>query len=446
MSTQHSVPPQHTLPPIHGATSPHGIQPQHQYSTSSNPPPSHQQRHPAPLSLATQNPESLNYPGYNTVAPPPPSPSQASEVADDSNYNLPEIPPVSRVWRNYVWALQIVQQPIRARMCGFGDKDRRPISPPPCIRLIIFDPVSGNEIDYSKVSDLSCLVLNVDLWNLSGTREDNLVRHNNASPSISSVSTSAFVAPVNPPTSISSKPSPYSGEVPYGPVPPTPAFSPVSTSSGSLLSPDDPIVQGNGMPGYHHRNPMHPYDHHPSPYQNGYPPNYNSQAAIANMPPGMSSSSSARSSQDFGAPRDMSERPLIAKNLIGSSSSSAFKLADEDGKVGLWFVLQDLSVRTEGWFRLKLSFFNLSAQEITAGVDAPQGDLLTEAPCLSSIFSRPFKVFSAKKFPGVIETTSLSRQFAQQGIKIPIRKDGHGKKRRRDGEDDDDDDEGDYDD
>lgn len=140
----------------------------------------------------------------------------------------------------------------------------------------------------------------------------------------------------------------------------------------------------------------------------------------------------------------MSERPLIAKNLIGSSSSSAFKLADEDGNVGLWFVLQDLSVRTEGWFRLKLSFYNLSAQDITADLDAPQGELLTEAPCLSTTFSRPFKVFSAKKFPGVIETTSMSRQFAQQGIKIPIRKDGHGKRRRRDGDDDDDDEEADY--
>lgn len=122
MSTQHSLPPQHTLPPIHGATSPHGIQPQHPYSSSSHPPPAHHQRHPAPLSLATQNSEALNYSNYSASAHPPPSPSQSSEVADDGNYNLPEVPPVSRIWRNYVWALQIVQQPIRARMCGFGDK------------------------------------------------------------------------------------------------------------------------------------------------------------------------------------------------------------------------------------------------------------------------------------------------------------------------------------
>lgn len=50
-------------------------------------------------------------------------------------------------------------------------------------------------------------------------------------------------------------------------------------------------------------------------------------------------------------------------------------------------------------------------------------------------------MFSAKKFPGVIESTELSRTFAQQGIKIPIRKDGDGTggKRRRNTEEDEDD-------
>ena len=46
------------------------------------------------------------------------------------------------------------------------------------------------------------------------------------------------------------------------------------------------------------------------------------------------------------------------------------------------------------------------------------------APVLASCFSKQFQVYSAKKFPGVIESTNLSRSFAVQGIKIPIRKDG----------------------
>lgn len=120
---QHNIHPQHSLPPPHSATPQHNMQNQHAYPPSRHPPQLHHQGLPPPLSLSTQIPDPPNYSNYNMAANvPPPSPSQSSEVADDGNYNLPEIPPVSRVWHNYVWALQIVQQPIRARMCGFGDK------------------------------------------------------------------------------------------------------------------------------------------------------------------------------------------------------------------------------------------------------------------------------------------------------------------------------------
>lgn len=38
----------------------------------------------------------------------------------------------------------------------------------------------------------------------------------------------------------------------------------------------------------------------------------------------------------------------FTRNLIGSLVASAFKLHDTNDKLGIWFVLQDLSVRTEG--------------------------------------------------------------------------------------------------
>jgi hypothetical protein len=47
-----------------------------------------------------------------------------------------------------------------------------------------------------------------------------------------------------------------------------------------------------------------------------------------------------------------------------------------------------------------------------------------KAPVLATQYSEIFQVYSAKKFPGVIESTDLSKCFAGQGIKIPIRKDG----------------------
>lgn len=42
---------------------------------------------------------------------------------------------------------------------------------------------------------------------------------------------------------------------------------------------------------------------------------------------------------------------MFTRNLIGSLVVNATKLFDPEGKVGFWFVMQDLSVRTEGTFR-----------------------------------------------------------------------------------------------
>lgn len=58
-------------------------------------------------------------------------------------------------------------------------------------------------------------------------------------------------------------------------------------------------------------------------------------------------------------------------------------------------------------------------------IDVGDGAMLNKgrAPVLAWTFSDKFQVYSAKKFPGVIESTPLSKCFAAQGIKIPIRKD-----------------------
>lgn len=42
---------------------------------------------------------------------------------------------------------------------------------------------------------------------------------------------------------------------------------------------------------------------------------------------------------------------MFTRNLIGSLAASAFRLTDPDDRIGIWFVLQDLSVRTEGTFK-----------------------------------------------------------------------------------------------
>ncbi|KAH8114998.1 velvet factor-domain-containing protein [Phellopilus nigrolimitatus] len=105
----------------------------------------------------------------------------------------------------------------------------------------------------------------------------------------------------------------------------------------------------------------------------------------------------------------------------GSVVSSLYHLRDPEadgdrgqGRDAGFFVFPDLSVRTEGTYRLKLTLFEV----IGANVHH-----------CKSIFSASFYVYTAKKFPGMEESTNLSCALADQGIKIRIRKDVRVRKR-----------------
>lgn len=247
---------------------------------------------------------------------------------------------------NYKYELRVEQQPQRARMCGFGDKDRRPITPPPCVRLIVRQVDTGEEVDIDKI-DGAFFVLQVDLWDDTASHELNVIRATSSAPT-QSISTAVPMS--YPPQAV----PPYM-DMGYG------------NSQFGL------------GPGYGMGNPYAP-------------------------PP--------------------TSHVMYTRNLIGSLTVNASLLKDLDGNTGYWFVLSDLSVRTEGWFRLRLTF-------IDVGIRSGGGETsLNRSRCrvLANIFSDKFQVYSAKKFPGVIESTPLSKCFAQQGVKIPIRKDGKGDK------------------
>ncbi|KAH8707993.1 Velvet complex subunit 2 [Beauveria bassiana] len=137
----------------------------------------------------------------------------------------------------------------------------------------------------------------------------------------------------------------------------------------------------------------------------------------------------SRASVNGGQPQGM-----FTRNLIGSVTVSAFNLCDTEDKRGIWFVLQDLSVRTEGNFRLRFSFVNVGPRGGRVPLDGNTAKVVTgRALILASSYSEIFNVFSAKKFPGVCESTALSKTFAAQGIKIPIRKEASGKGDDEDG-------------
>ena len=96
-----------------------------------------------------------------------------------------------------------------------------------------------------------------------------------------------------------------------------------------------------------------------------------------------------------------------------------------------YFIYSDLSVQHEGYFRLK---FNLFEQIRNNGdLDMNSSESISAeglSPCdsrpmqmMGAVTSKPFTVFSAKKFPGLAQSTELSKAIADQGCRVRIRRD-----------------------
>ncbi|KAL2756264.1 hypothetical protein ACRALDRAFT_2103684 [Sodiomyces alcalophilus JCM 7366] len=306
-------------------------------------------------------------------------------------------------------------------MCGFGDKDRRPITPPPCVRLIIIDPDTGKEVDCNEI-DHSMYVLNVDLWSEDGQREVNLVRHTNNAPTISSTTPCSY-------TNLTETATPFQHILPSN----TPHRDSSYPPQAQMGYPPTPASQ-YANPGY----AMSPggYPIHQLPPTNGYHPNagyaFNGMPEYPRSEYGSAHFHARNAIGGAGAPQGM-----YTRNLIGSLAASAFRLSDVEEHIGIWFILQDLSVRTEGTFRLRFSFVNVGPPSKPANGNPNSTTRSAKAPILACCYSEPFTVFSAKKFPGVCESTPLSKCFAAQGIKIPIRKEGPDSKRNKDDDEDD---------
>ena len=109
-----------------------------------------------------------------------------------------------------------------------------------------------------------------------------------------------------------------------------------------------------------------------------------------------------------------------------------------------YFIFPDLSVRHEGKYRLLFNLYEEYKGNLIDVSTAPSNSDRARnkhPPALQvpqsnhfhfrlEVKSEPFTVYSAKKFPGLAESTSLSRLVAEQGCRVRIRRDV--RMRRRD--------------
>lgn len=102
------------------------------------------------------------------------------------------------------------------------------------------------------------------------------------------------------------------------------------------------------------------------------------------------------------------EKPVEGNKLIGTIVSSLHRLKDVQNQDVAYFVFSDVSVKMEGFFKLHFTLYEMAGEECRQ---------------LAGIKSEPFYVYPAKSFPGLAESTFLTRSLSDQGVRVRIRKD-----------------------
>ncbi|KAI9483383.1 MAG: velvet factor-domain-containing protein [Benjaminiella poitrasii] len=96
---------------------------------------------------------------------------------------------------------------------------------------------------------------------------------------------------------------------------------------------------------------------------------------------------------------------LPPKDYLSDSTtiiSSLYQLKDMDDAYRGFFIFHNLSVKKPGQYRFYFSLFEIMTEKIQNR---------------KNIVSNTFTVYTAKEYPGPLESTLLSRLFSNQGIK-----------------------------
>ncbi len=103
-----------------------------------------------------------------------------------------------------------------------------------------------------------------------------------------------------------------------------------------------------------------------------------------------------------------------------------------------YFLFPDLSVRHEGRYRFNFNLYEETKEdkdrpEVTPPAEGTNPAIGGTFDWIMEVKTQDFLVYSAKKFPGLTESTALSRVVAEQGCRVRIRRDV--RMRRRPGKD-----------
>ncbi|KAF9928659.1 hypothetical protein BGZ67_006839 [Mortierella alpina] len=374
--------------------------------------------------------------------------------------------PAESARRQHHATIKIVQQPLHARMCGFGEKDRRPLDPPPIVQLILDDP------HYNELKAPPQPV--VPIKSRRGRKKKNIQKpkhpdmnnhlsaHCNSSTSSTPAKT-AFkghdhhshqmeninddhhgedVCELDEDNEIAHHDGSEEDHLAGTPSSPHFAARPRGRSDSSSVDQVSSTEHvGEASSKKHGREDTHTssspdkfVEHQGQQPLEASELNVEDQGEPQEWPRYLGGASALRQdplfvlhvslwSEDGSDVRSMiatsgrSDPAKLTRILMGAAVVSPILLNNERGEPGWYFSFPDLSIRTEGVYTLKFSLMRLASFDFAEQGGSHASLLIAETT------SQPFTVYSAKKFPGMTESTELSKAFARQGLKIPIRND-----------------------
>ncbi|OQD73170.1 hypothetical protein PENDEC_c016G03211 [Penicillium decumbens] len=246
-------------------------------------------------------------------------------------------PPPRRKFSQPRYHLHVRQQPLAARACGAGDRDRRPVDPPPIVQILLtdFDPESQDDRDILQDPrfTVGCLLF---------------------------------------PVSDSSAPTPTDQELERE-----------REHDGVARADDDfstPLLSGKAF--------MSPFYVDADPDPNSAPTHPSSKHLSPRLPPG----------------------PSNLRNASKLNHPATF------------FIFADLSIRSAGVYQLQFRLMNWGSVEDTG----------QSMPILAEAWSDPFRVYPAKDFPGMQDSSILAEGLKELGfVELKTRGKGKGKGRKR---------------
>ncbi|KAK3176997.1 hypothetical protein OEA41_008323 [Lepraria neglecta] len=111
---------------------------------------------------------------------------------------------------------------------------------------------------------------------------------------------------------------------------------------------------------------------------------------------------------------------LVASPFVGIDPEAPGS-SDENARLSCFFVFPDLSCRQNGLYRLRFTLMKVNMPNMS---EDGQGSIA------GSVDSDTFEVFSAKDFPGMRASTTLTRKLKEQGATVQVKK---GKSQRKRG-------------